>query len=326
MNQTIDQILEYPSEMCTLCGTFNNEVLANELRRGDGMVYYCRKCDYGYLVQDKEIDLKQYYSELYRQEYSHNSEAAATDARELFQVYKDYQEDRLQQIAPYLTSSSSLLEVGASSGQFLVHIKDLVARVSAIELDTACCEFLRNELAIDVAEDFLENSRFSGQTYDVVCAFQVIEHVERPVEFLRSLRLATKKGGTIFIECPNLHDPLRTVWDLPTYQKFFYHSAHLHYFTETSLRKVAVDAGFMPDEVEVTFTQDYNVLNHLHWLMNNGPQADCHVGLSEIKLRGNNEEISEWLTAEMRTVNKKYIDKLVQAKCTSNMMMKLSVG
>lgn len=298
-------------------------MLAHQLRRGNGMVRYCPACDHGYLVQEQVVDAKEYYGELYRQEYSHNAEAAATNAREIYRVYKDYQQDRLHHIGPHLTSGSRLLEVGASSGQFLVHVKDRVAEVNAIEPDKACCAFLGSELGIAAEAEFLEKSSFADQTYDVVCAFQVIEHVEHPAEFLKTLRQATKKGGMLFIEAPNLHDPLLSVWGVPSYQKFFYHSAHLHYFSKASLRKVAQDAGFRPDQIEISFTQDYNVLNHLHWIMNDGPQADCHVGLSEINLRGPNQEIAAWLTEEMRMLNQKYIARLVAAKCTSNMLMKL---
>lgn len=287
------------------------------------MVRYCPACDHGYLLQEQVVEAKEYYGGLYRQEYSHNAQAAATNASEIYRVYKDYQQDRLHHIGPHLKSSSSLLEVGASSGQFLIHVKDKVAEVNAIELDKACCAFLGSELGIAADAEFLEKSRFADQTYDVVCAFQVIEHVEQPVEFLKTLRQAMKKGGTLFIEAPNLHDPLLSVWCVPTYQKFFYHSAHLHYFTETSLRKVAQDAGFRLDQIEISFTQDYNVLNHLHWIMNDGPQADCHVGLSEINLQGPNQEIAAWLTEEMRVVNQKYIARLVAAKRTSNILMKL---
>lgn len=323
MNQATDQQLGYLSATCPFCCAPPSELLANKLRRGDGVVLYCKACEHGYLFQDQMIDAKEYYNEIYRQEYSHNAEAVATNAREIYRVYKDYQQVRLQQIDPYLNSGTRLLEVGASSGQFLVHVKDKVAEVNAIELDQACCEHLKTELCIEADVEFLEESRFAGQKYDVVCAFQVIEHVKQPVNFLKTLREATKKGGSIFIECPNLHDALRTVWDVPTYRKFFYHSAHLHYFTEASLSKAARDAGFSPDQIEVSFTQDYNVLNHLHWLMNDGPQADCHVGLSEINLRGENKKICDWLSEEIRVINQKYIDKLVEAKCTSNMMMKL---
>jgi hypothetical protein len=55
--------------------------------------------------------------------------------------------------------------------------------------------------------------------------------------------------------------------------------------------------------------------------MNNAPQANCIVGLSEIELNGTNQEISNWLTGEMRRLNDEYIGKLVSAKATSNLMM-----
>jgi cyclopropane fatty-acyl-phospholipid synthase-like methyltransferase len=248
---------------------------------------------------------------------------ASTNAQEIYSVYKNYQQDRLKFVSPYLTKSSRLLEVGASSGQFLTHVKDKVRDVNAIELDKACCLFLEKGLNINADAEFLENSRFADQAYEIVCAFQVMEHVEQPAVFIQTLKKVTKKGGVIFIEVPNLHDPLMKVWDIPTYQKFFYHSAHLHYFTETSLSKVAQKAGFSPEQIEISFTQDYNLLNHLHWIMNNGPQANCHIGLSRINLKGHNKEISRWLTEEMQALNSTYIAKLIAAKCTSNMLMKL---
>jgi len=287
------------------------------------MVYYCGACQHGFLVPDQVIDAKAYYAENYRQEYSHNAEAAATNAREIFEVYRHYQRDRLESILPYLSTATKLLEVGASSGQFLVNIKSRVAQVHAIELDKACCQFMQTELGIRADAEFLQDSVFANESYDVVCSFQVMEHVEEPVSFLRELRQSTKNGGTIFVEVPNLHDPLLSVWNINAYQKFFYHSAHLHYFTENSLKKVATDAGFLPEQIKITFTQDYNLLNHLNWIMNDAPQSTCHVGLSEICFQGGNQEISSWLTGEMKKLNIEYMAKLVAAKATSNMMMVL---
>ena len=324
MIQITNQHQAHIKPVCPLCASEAIKMIAEKIRRGDGSVAYCVTCEHGFLVHNQSIDAKEYYGELYRQEYSHNAEAAATDAREIYTVYKEYQQERLAHIYPFLNSSTRLLEIGASSGQFLVHIKDKVSEINAIELDKACCSFLVSEHGIEADSELLENSRFADSTYDIVCAFQVIEHVEHPVAFLKTLKRATKKGGAIYIEAPNLRDPLLSVWDVPTYRQFFYHSAHLHYFTNASLIKVAIDAGFRLEQIELNFTQDYNILNHLHWVMNNGPQVNCTVGLSEISLRGPNEEIAGWLSEEMKVLNRKYIAKLTDAKCTSNILIKLT--
>lgn len=180
---------------CPLCESETIKILAHQLRRGNGMVRYCCACNHGYLVQKQTVNAKVYYGGLYRQEYSHNAEASATSAKEIYLVYREYQEDRINHIKPHLTPDSRLLEVGSSAGQFLVHIKDIVSEVNAIELDMACSDFVRKEFGIEVDTEFLENSRFASQTYDVVCAFQVIEHVEQPLEFLKTLRKARKKVG-----------------------------------------------------------------------------------------------------------------------------------
>lgn len=309
---------------CPLCGDQVNHVLAPELRRGIGKVFYCSGCDHGFLAENLIHDSKSYYDREYRQEYSHNADVASTNPSEIFDIYSQFQSERLRLIEPDLDENIKLLEVGASSGQFLSHIKSRVGIVHAIELDSACCKFLNENIGIECEAEFLEDSRFASENYDIICAFQVMEHVEDPVYFLNTLKKVASPGATIFIEVPNLRDPLLSVWDVPTYRKFFYHSAHLHYFTESSLRQVAQKAGFRDAGVDIFFTQDYNLLNHLHWIMNDSPQADCLVGLSEARLKGaDNGEISSWLSDEVFTLNQRYIDRLVKNKSTSNMLMRL---
>jgi 2-polyprenyl-3-methyl-5-hydroxy-6-metoxy-1,4-benzoquinol methylase len=287
---------------------------------------HCEYCDHGFLFQEQQDDSKEFYSERYRQEYSHRSKEASTNAREIFEVYKLYQKARLDIITPLLHPTTRLLEVGASSGQFLWHIKDSIAEVNAIELDRECRLFLEKQLNINADDEYLECSRFAGRIYDLVCAFQVMEHVKDPVQFLETLAEATESNGTIVLEVPNLHDPLLSVWDVPAYRKFYYHSAHLHYFSERSLRKVAQAVGFADNAIEIIYTQDYNILNHLHWIMNNSPQPDCHYGLSEVRLMGYNTHISDWLAQELRELNKCYTNKLAEHGKTSNIIMKIRRG
>jgi 2-polyprenyl-3-methyl-5-hydroxy-6-metoxy-1,4-benzoquinol methylase len=310
---------------CPLCNENSKVILTREMRRGSGEAYYCNNCDHGFLPPSVSFNEKEYYSESYRKEYSHKSEAAETNARELFDTYKNYQSDRLKIIEPYLHTSSSLLEVGASAGQFLSHIKNKISKVNAIELDKDCCNFIKIEHNIDVDSCILRESKFAQEKYDIICAFQVMEHVKNPIDFLIDLKSVSKKGSFIFVEVPNIDDPLISVWDIKQYNKFYYHSAHLSYFSENSLKKVALSAGFLEENIQFKFIQDYNLLNHLNWILNQAPQGTCHTGLSEINLPGKNYEIANWLSLELQKLNNAYISRLVSAKATSNIMMVINV-
>ena len=310
---------------CPLCGVPTDRVLATELRRGEGTVFQCMDCNHGFLVSEKQVDTKAYYSEAYWKEVSHRADSSGTNAAELFDVYSKYQGERLRLISPYLSKSASLLEIGSSAGQFLVHVKDEVARADAIDLDRACAQYVRSQLGLDADSEFLKQSKFADRKYDIICSFQVMEHVDRPVDFLADIRSSLAPGGTAFVEVPNLDDPLRVVWDIGPYEKFYYHSAHLQYFSEKSLRKVAVAAGFSGENLKIEFTQDYNLLNHLNWIMSESPQPTCDWGLSEIHLRGRNSSIADWLSAKLRDLNQQYVSKLAEAKATSNLMAILTV-
>lgn len=311
-------------ENCPICDVSTNKLLTRKLRRGEGTVHYCMHCEHGFLSENIIADAKRYYDTEYRSEYSHNAETASTNAQEILEIYGRFQDQRLNIIAPELRKNHRLLEIGAASGVFIKHIQNKVDCIHAIELDTECCKFLNQEFEIECDSNYLEESKFFNQKYDIICSFQVLEHVEEPIAFLRNIKKVMSNGAKVYIEVPNLRDPLLSIWNIPLYKSFYYHTAHLHYFTEASLLKVAERAGFSKTNAKVTFTQDYNLLNHLHWMMNDEPQHDCMVGLSPINLDGYEHNISEWLTSEMKTLNTKYIEKLTDLKCTSNILLCLT--
>ena len=312
---------EHPKSVCPICSKTSESIIANKLRRGEGRVAYCKECCHGFLIKTKKIDLEDYYNKEYRKEYSHNSEKTSTNATELFDIYKNYQKQRLDFILPHIKKNDSFIEIGASAGQFLIHIKPLLSDVNAIELDLDCFDFLTKELGINADSKKLEQSKFGLKKFDIICCFQVLEHVENPIEFIKNLKNISKKGSKIFIEVPNIQDPLLSVWNIESYKTFFYHSAHIHYFSETSLNKIIDKAGFNINKVQYNYSQDYNLLNHLNWILNDSPQKNCKIGLSEINLIGKKPYINDWLSEELTLLNKKYNQKLAEHKVTSNIML-----
>ncbi len=305
---------------CPMCNIKTERVLARKLRRGTGIVFYCHPCDLGFLFQNKIQDLQEYYARDYRQQASHRADGAATNPEEIYEAYHRYQIDRVRLVEDAVGGSlvDSVLEIGASAGQFLRRVSFHGARKCAIEFDPACCEFMRR---MDIEADTrpLAQSTFRYDKFDVVCAFQVIEHTDNPVKFLTDIKSVLKPGGVAVIECPNLHDALRGIWGLKEYNDFYFHADHRFYFTGRSLKALAKAAGFAKPEIR--FTQDYSILNHLHWLMNRAPQPDCHVGLGPVKFGGSNRMISDWLTGELRRLNEEYVARLTSTGTTSNITL-----
>ncbi len=291
---------------CPVCSVESSRVLTEKLRRGTGKVFYCVDCEMGFLEDPKSAD---YYHDGYRKEVSHRSHGSSTNPREIFDTYAPHQAERLKLVP----KCDSLLEIGASAGQFIWRA-NAYQRV-AMEPDRACAEFMR-KLGLSVVPEIPKDNAF-----DVVCAFQVMEHTEDPVQFLKAVRGAMKDEGKAYIEVPNLDDPLLSVWGVREYEPFYYHAQHSFYFSEHAVSGIAERAGLQVEACH--YTQDYNILNHLHWIMNKGPQPTCDIGLAEPRVGGKNLEISAWLSDKLMTLNSDYTKKLSDLKCTSNMMLVL---
>lgn len=58
-----------------------------------------------------------------------------------------------------------------------------------------------------------EELPFKDQSFDVVCSFETIEHIDHPEAFLRELKRVLKPGGVAIISCPN--DPYYSQHGIP---------------------------------------------------------------------------------------------------------------
>ncbi len=308
---------------CRLCGNEKLIMRTDHLRRGEGVVWYCPSCDYALLLPPFE-NAKEYYDEEYRKKFSDILDGEEETPEQIYEMRKRYQDDRVDIIKKYYDSSKSFLEIGCSAGQFLNKIKTEFGRVSGIELSNSCAQFTRELVGCDVYTDPIEKvAKDTGKHWDYIGFFQVLEHIEDPVGFMNMVHDSLNEGGKVFIEIPTLDDPLRTVWNVPAYEEFFYHEAHLSYFTEKSIRILLEKCGFLVDDV--FYYQDYNILNHLYWYFNNGPQGTCEFGLNKPNIDFLNEECGTQINQLFEEMNKRYFEILANHKKTSNFMVVASL-
>lgn len=106
-------------------------------------------------------------------------------------------------LRPHLTAETRLLDVGAGPGSITVDFAGVVAHVTATEIDDAALSLSRDLAAardvgnIAFSVEDVHALSFADDSFDVVHAHQVLQHVADPVQALREMRRVAKPGGLI---------------------------------------------------------------------------------------------------------------------------------
>jgi SAM-dependent methyltransferase len=137
-----------------------------------------------------------------------------------------------------LPAGAHILEIGAGTGGNIANLQR-AGTVTAIELDDAAREIARTRSGIDVAPGALpDRLGLGGQTFDLICLFDVLEHVGPDVESLRALRDHLGPHGQLILT-------------VPAYRALYGpHDAALHHFRRyerAALAQKLHDTGYQVD-------------------------------------------------------------------------------
>ncbi|WP_128543233.1 class I SAM-dependent methyltransferase [Larkinella soli] len=127
-----------------------------------------------------------------------------------FRVRENILFDHLKSL-PVSTGRPSILNVGAATGRSTEVLMNL-GKVTSIEYDCECCEFTRRTLGIDIVEASVLDLPYEDDSFDLVCAFDVIEHVEDHQRAVEEMVRVCRPGGYVCLTVPafmflwNRHD------------------------------------------------------------------------------------------------------------------------
>lgn len=108
-------------------------------------------------------------------------------------------------LRPHLTGDTRLLDVGAGPGSITVDFAGVVAHVTATEIDEDALSLSRDLAAsrglanLDFAVEDVHALTFADDSFDVVHAHQVLQHVGDPVQALREMRRVAAPGGVVAV-------------------------------------------------------------------------------------------------------------------------------
>lgn len=196
-------------------------------------------------------------------------------------------ERRFQKLTE-ICQGKKILEFGCGNGGFLRKIKKVAASVTGVEL----MDEARKRLG---AEGFPVYKRLDNGFFDVICMFNVIEHLNEPDTVLKNLRNHLKEGGIFVCETCNADDALITKYHCNAFENFTYWSEHVFLFNSNTLEKLMLRNGF--STLHNMQIQRYPLANHLYWLANGKPGG-------HIKWKDFSDEILDKRYAEMLTERK----------------------
>lgn len=251
--------------LCPVCATPDVSQIRDRVK-GDKpcRVYRCADCDLDFLETWQD---RSWASEFYAQDdYVFQPNLVRPEVK--FDEYAL----RLEGMTPFLTPSTRLLEIGAGDGRMLELLKPHVAEADATELTPSHVKSLRAR-GFRVFDAFLEDVA-PEKPYDVICMFALLEHVPDVGTFLDTVKTFLAPGGSVFIEVPDLLDPLARFYDVPAYRDFYYREYHLYYFTKRSLGRLLRAHGF---ETDFSHLMQASLTNHFHWMHNGKGQPNTNA-------------------------------------------------
>ena len=240
----MDRINTWEEVACEWCGSddglelFTGQDLLMNFP-GQFRLVRCQQC--GLIRQNPRLaweSLKTYYGEDYNP-YQGIIEKEPSRLRRMDRRYGMWK--RIRAIERH-QPSGRLLDVGCGTGIFLAEIQrtgrwDLMA----VEPSPDAAAYVQRELKIPVVPRRFSEADLPSGGFDVITLWNVLEHLDHPIQDLRRAASLLRKGGWLVLSLPNVESLEAKVlskywigWDLPR---------HLYLFPQVQLDTILREIG-----------------------------------------------------------------------------------
>lgn len=168
-------------------------------------------------------------------------------------------ESRLAAVRP-LAPAGAWLDVGASTGAFVAAASSAGIEAEGLEISSVAVEQARAQ-GLNVHQGAVEDFR-PERSYAVITAFDVVEHLGEPRDFVRRIGEWLMPGGVLAITVPNIASFAARILG----RSWFYYAPpdHVHYFDpvtielllkESALTGVKISPAYKPLTIDYAAEQ-----------------------------------------------------------------------
>ena len=166
---------------------------------------------------------------------------------------KRFFSERMEYIERYFPQKGAILDVGSSTGHFLLEAQERGWKAYGVELNAFIADYSKSALGLThIFTGALEEAKFPSGHFEAVTMWDLLEHLPEPLSVLREVVRVLKRGGMLFVYVPNL-DSAEVALCGERCENFA-GDVHLTYFTPKTLSRLLEKVG-----LEVVFTETHGL-------------------------------------------------------------------
>ena len=202
---------------CNLCGSQNASILCNarDLLHGvEGEYVYVKCDDCGLVYMNPQViteDLPQLYPDSYAPHYSGSKKKRFGFLSDICNYLMTMAKIK-KKIYDNLNSQSKVLDVGCGAGSILNKIRNKTGcEVYGVDISENAVQSAKKFFDIDVFHGDIKEAAWPENYFDVITAWQYLEHVPDPNQNIEKMSHLLKNDGTLILGVPN-HKSLHAKW------------------------------------------------------------------------------------------------------------------
>lgn len=218
---------------CPLCGESRSFPFHQE---GSFQMVRCSSCQFIYLHPRPTSECLLHFYQDYLPE---NESSIQAWQRMMEPVFK-----KAANLIQQYKGKGELLDVGTGFGFFLLEMKKREWGVTGVEISKKAMDYARDVLGLTIHPGPLEKVSFSESHFDVVTGFYVIEHLPKPMAFLKECYRILKPGGLLLLRYPHT-TPIKNLLHFFGIKNRLYElPAHLSDFSPETIQRCLEGIGF----------------------------------------------------------------------------------
>lgn len=263
---------------CKLCKSENIKVEYHGLIRDGGLgkytddsvtMYRCLAC--GVIWHEKLLDSLEYYKS---DEYRRSLEGTVNE-EDFYRLHDKETLAKLSYTGTEVYRDAIVADIGCGCGAFLDYVSGVAKQIVAIEPTESYRDVLNRKGFNTFAYAGEARKQFEGKV-DVITSFDVIEHVDDPLEFILDIYKLLRIGGQAFIGTPTETPIMRKLLGEDYEKKLLFSTQHIWVFSKNNLSALAIGAGFLAENISFKYSQRYGLGNVFGWLKYREPRKDIY--------------------------------------------------